>query len=89
MTTIKLPAQYWIEFTACTGFGTKGRTASIRTIEGDMVDLNAYGHGETDSEAVLEALVSMSLDFDAAFDMFSSVLRQATRVTCVYCERND
>lgn len=85
----KLPAQYWIDFTGCEGFGTKGRTATIRTIEGETVDINAYGHGETDTEAVLEALVAMGYTFDEAFDAAWTTIKQAARVTYTHCERNE
>lgn len=93
----KLPAQYWIDFTGCEGFGTKGRAATIRTIDGDVVVHSqapgrfeyAVGYGETDTEATLEALLGLGYTFDEAFDAAWTTIKQAARVTYTYCERNE
>lgn len=93
----KLPAQYWIDFAGCEGYGTKGRSATIRTIEGEVVTgkdasgrtTYAYGDGETDTEAVLEALVGLGYTFDQAFDAAWDTVKQAARMTYTYCERNE
>lgn len=82
-----LPATYSICFSACEGFGSKGRAATIYDIEtGDTV--MAGGCGETDLEAVLETLIGYDYTFDQAFDACSDVLRGATRVLYYYCEAN-
>ena len=82
-----LPTTYSIEFGGCTGFGSKGRTATIYdTKTGESV--MSGGCGETDLEAVLETLVGYDYTFDQAFDICSDVLRGAARVEYRYCEAN-
>ena len=80
-----LPASYTIEFTPCTGFGTIGRTASLRDTDNETIDC---GHGATDEEAVLQALLGMGHDFDTAFDCVSTVLGNATRLVYTNCVPN-
>ena len=63
-----------ISFMPCTGFGNAGRLASLYA---DSMPIGA-GAGETDEEAVLEALVDGGMTFDAAFDAVYTVLQQAT-----------
>ena len=62
-----------IVFTPCSGFGSQGRTACIQFQDGREFS----GHGETDEEAVLEALINSGLSFSRAFDQFDTVLREA------------
>jgi hypothetical protein len=65
-----------IDFTPCTGWGSKGRTATLRDADGVAI---AYGHGETDHEAVLEALIGEGMPFDAAFDAHDDVYKTAAK----------
>lgn len=66
-----------IDFYPCTGFGSEGRTASLN-INGKI----STGHGATDEEAVLEALIDSGLSFDAAFDRVGATLADATINRC-------
>jgi hypothetical protein len=63
-----------VYFSPCEGFGTEGRTASIYDASHKHL---GDGHGETDSEAVVEALVAAGLDFDKAFDLHFDILKTA------------
>lgn len=72
-----------IDFSACEGFGSAGRAAYLE-IEG--VAYRPSGFGETDEEAVCEALcdyyeneVGMAFDdaYGRAFDQFADVLKSA------------
>jgi len=74
-----IPGPFRIEFTPCTGFGNAGRTASIYLLDGSATPF--YGHGETDEEAVLEALVGGGIEFDRASDLYGPVLRNAKQIT--------
>ena len=64
-----------IDFTPCDGFGSTGRTATLLDSSGAVL---AFGHGEDDREAVLEALIGEGYTFDAAFHWHGTVLSRAT-----------
>jgi hypothetical protein len=63
-----------ITFAPCTGFGDAGRSCLIRFTDGRP---DALGAGETDEEAVCEALMDSGLDFGAAFDLVAETLKTA------------
>jgi hypothetical protein len=65
----------FIEFTPCTGFGTVGRSANLLGGSGGSIGI---GYGQTDNEAVLEALMHSGLSYDHAFDLVGETINQAT-----------
>lgn len=66
-----------IHFAPCDGFGTEGRSATLMVSEFDSIGL---GYGETDDEAVTEALIDSGLTFDQAFEARAALMASAKQV---------
>jgi hypothetical protein len=63
-----------IEFIPCTGFGSFGRSATLRDSDDAQIGI---GYGATDEESVLEALIDLGASFDQAFNLVSKTISQA------------
>jgi hypothetical protein len=63
-----------IEFIPCTGFGSFGRTAVLKGLNDAQIGV---GHGATDEESVLEALMDSGASYDQAFNLVSKTISQA------------
>ncbi len=60
-----------IQFAPCDGFGDAGRSATLLDDAGEVV---GTGYGETDDEAVIEALTDFGMSWDDAFDFDARAL---------------
>lgn len=60
-----------LQFAPCDGFGDAGRSATLFNAAGEVV---GAGYGETDDEAVIEALTDAGMSWDAAFDFDARAL---------------
>lgn len=65
-----------IMFAPCTGFGEVGRSATLMDCSGEVI---GTGYGETNEEAVLEALMDTGMSFDDAFDTHYAVLTRCVK----------
>jgi hypothetical protein len=66
-----------IDFSACEGFGTSGLTATLY----HCGSVWGSGHGSTEDEAVLEAMLSAGVKFDTALDECGKVIANARKIT--------
>ena len=60
-----------LKFAPCDGFGDAGRSATLLSDAGECIGI---GYGETDDEAVIEALVDAGLSWDDAFEFDARAL---------------
>lgn len=66
-----------LEFSPCDGFGQSGRTVTLFHCGA----VYGSGHGGTDDEAVLEAMLNAGVDFTTALDQCGLVIATASKIT--------
>lgn len=66
-----------IEFSPCTGFGANGVTAVLSHCGKAW----GMGHGSTEDEAVLEAMIDAGVEYNKAFDNYGLVVANAYKIT--------